>query len=476
MSEHPLAVPGLTVEEQQALSDCLSILREKRERNRLRADLYDGKHAIRHVGTIIPPTYYQTAVVLGWPAKAVDLLARRTRVEGFTWADGSLPEAGMDELVRENSLISELHQGFTSALLHSVAFAVVSAGAEDDEPDALVHVRDALSATGVWNSRTRRLSCGMTVSEWETGDVAASGTGVGPTPRSFTLYLRNLTVTCRRTEGRAWRVDRSTHRLGVPMEPLPFRPRLGRPFGSSRISRPVISAYAQAVRTTIRMEGHADVFSFPQMVLLGASSDVFKNADGSIKPAWQVALGRVFALPDDEDAANPRATVQRYESASPEPHLEMLRQQAELFSGETSIPLTSLGVSTDGNPTSAESYLASREDLITEAEAVMDDWAPALSRTAARALAIKNGYDSVPDAMWSVVPRWRSPLHTSRAAAADAGAKQLASVPWLAETEVGLELLGLSRAQIDRALAERRRAQGRRLVSDLIGAARGDAG
>ena len=47
-----------------------------------------------------------------------------------------------------------------------------------------------------------------------------------------------------------------------------------------------------------------------------------------------------------------------------------------------------------------------------------------------------------------------------RAAAADAGSKQLAAVPWLAETEVGLELLGLDDQQIKRALADRRRNGG----------------
>lgn len=73
------------------------------------------------------------------------------------------------------------------------------------------------------------------------------------------------------------------------------------------------------------------------------------------------------------------------------------------------------------------------------------------------------------DALRTLGVQWRSPLHLSRAAEADAGAKQVASVPWLAETEVGLELLGLTDEQIARALNERRRAAGRATVAALIG-------
>ena len=61
----------------------------------------------------------------------------------------------------------------------------------------------------------------------------------------------------------------------------------------------------------------------------------------------------------------------------------------------------------------------------------------------------------------------RSGALRSRAAAADAGQKQLAAVPWLAETEVGLELVGLTEQQITRATAERRRAAGRDVLAAL---------
>jgi hypothetical protein len=66
-------------------------------------------------------------------------------------------------------------------------------------------------------------------------------------------------------------------------------------------------------------------------------------------------------------------------------------------------------------------------------------------------------------------------LHVSRAAAADAGSKIIDKFPWLAETEVGLEIAGLPRDQIDRALNEKRRAAGSGILATLQAAAQQQA-
>ena len=51
------------------------------------------------------------------------------------------------------------------------------------------------------------------------------------------------------------------------------------------------------------------------------------------------------------------------------------------------------------------------------------------------------------------------------------GSKVLDKMPWLAETEVGMELVGLSRDQIKRAQAELRKSQGRSALEALRKAA-----
>lgn len=459
MNSEPIIVKGLDDDEQDILSELDAQLCAKTPRNLLRACYYDGKRAIRQVGSIIPPQYFRLGLVLGWSAKAVDTLSRRCNLDRFVWPDGDLDDLGIGEVSTDNNLETEVSGAMISSLIHGVSFLVTTKGG-DGEPAALMHVKDAMNATGLWNARLRRLDALLSVTrrDHDSGD-----------PTALTLYLDGVTVTCEADGG--WRVvDRQPHAFGVPAEPLVYRPRPGRPFGLPRISRTVMSLHDQAIRTVIRMEGHADVYSFPEMWLLGADESLFKNADGSQKAVWQVMLGRLKAIPDDDDATVPRAEVKQFSASSPQPHIDQLKQQAQLFSGETSIPLTSLGVSDMSNPTSAESYIASREDLIAEAEGATDDWGPALARTVTRLLAIANETDGTPAEWASIAPKWRSPIHLSRAAAADAGTKQLSAVPWLAETEVGLELLGLDDQQIRRAMAERRRLSGSAALNAITAA------
>lgn len=453
-----LVVDGLSDDEQATLSLLWKQLADKTPRNLLRASYYDGKRALRHVGTVIPPQYYRLGIVLGWSAKACDILARRCNCDGFVWPDGDLDSLGFREVWDGNHLGSEISSALISSLIHGTSFLLNTQGLED-ETAGLIHVKSALNSTGDWNPRRRRLDSFLSIS-------ARDDHGQ---PTRFALYLENLTIIAERNEDTgAWSVDRSEHPWGVPAEPLIYKPRVGRPFGTSRISRTVMSLHDQALRTIIRMEGHADVYSYPEMWLLGADESIFKNPDGTQKASYQIMLGRVKGIPDDDDQENPRADVKQFAASSPQPHIEQLKQQAQLFSGETSIPLTSLGVSDMSNPTSADSYIASREDLIAEAEGATDDWGPALQRSIGRALAMQNGVATIPDEWRSIQPAWRSPVYLSRAAQADAGTKQLAAVPWLAETTVGLKLLGLSEQDIQVAQAERRRAQGSAVLQQLF--------
>lgn len=452
-----ITLPGLSDDEHRTLNRLADKLEAKATRNLLRDERYDGKHAVKQIGSVIPPQYYQLAIVLGWPAKAVDVLADRCNLDTMAWADGDLASLGSDELWGDNQFGAEMNQGIVSTLLHATSFVINTRGGRD-EPNSLIHFKDAKGATGEWNTRTRRLDSVLSVtSRNDRNDVTG-----------LVLYLRNLTIVAD-YDGQRWSVDRQEHPWGMPVEVLAHKPRLGRPFGSSRISRAVMSMHDSALRTVIRMEGHADVYSFPEMWMLGADPSIFKNPDGSQKAAWQVMLGRIKGIPDDEQATNTRAQVQQFPAASPTPHLEMLKQQAQFFSGETSIPLPDLGVADMANPTSVDSLIASREGLIATAEVATDGWSPAIRRAWLRGLAIKNGLKAIPDEWKSITTQWRSPVHLSRAAQADAGSKQLGAVPWLAETEVGLELLGLSHDQAERALKERRRNQGRQAVLGLVG-------
>lgn len=448
----------LTDDENATLNLLVQQLEDKQSRNLLRSAYYDGKRAIKQVGTVIPPQYAKLGLALGWAAKGVDGLARRCHLDEIFWTDGDLDALGMAELADSNFLYSEVASGLKDSLIHGVSYLITTAGDEAaGEPRALVHAKDALNATGDWNNRRRALDNLLSITSRDKEKITG-----------FVLYLDGLTISASK-DANTWSVDKRSHGFGVPADPLVYQPRASRRLGKSRITRPLMGYQDAALRALVRLEAHMDIYTIPKMIILGADNSIFKNEDGSMKASWQIALARAFGIPDslDQQQDNQRADIKQVDATSPESHLSDLNALAKLSARETDLPDADFALTDMANPTSEGSYIAGRDNLIAEAEGATDDWSVSIRRATARALAIQNGLSSVPAEFGSMQAKWRSPLYLSRAAAADAGAKQIGAVPWLAETEVGLELLGLDQQQRQRALAERQRARGRAVVDAL---------
>jgi hypothetical protein len=453
-----IAVRGMSADENATANRLLEVLDQRSKRNLLRSSFYDGKRAARQISAVVPPQYTQLGLILGWSAKAVDALARRCKIDAFTWADGDLASLGMSTLEEDNQLGPELSGGITNAFKHGVSFLINTMG-EGSEPKSLIHAKDALNATGEWNARTRSLDSLVSVLDRRDDRVT-----------SFALYLPGLVVTASSGSG-GWRVtSRQTHGYGMLAEPLAYKPQ-GRPFGYSRISRPIMGLQDAAVRALIRMEGHMDIYSYPELILLGADASAFKDEQGNTLATWQARMARIKGIPDDDDAesdALARVAIEQISASSPEPHLAQLNALAKLFAREASLPDSAVAIADLANPTSAESYDASQYELIAESEGAVDDFDRPIARCVRRGLAILNGETVQPEQWHSIGPKWRNPRFESRAQAADAGAKQLALVPWLAESAVGLELLGLTEPQIKRAMAEKRRTAGRASLDAIL--------
>lgn len=461
MSEkRTVRLPEVDDDTNVTLDRLLTKLARLEVRNRMLDAYYDAEKNMRRMhGGIVPEQYYRLGLVLGWAAKGVDALGRRCNLDGMVWADGDLGSLGYREMWDGNRLGSETDQGITSALVHGPAYVVASRGG-DGEPAGLVHYYSATDAIGERNARTRNLDNLLVIHDRDNQDITA-----------LTLYLPDVTVTAV-LEGRKWDVEISTNVFGeVTAAPLLYSPRLNKPMGRTRITRPVRGFQDAAARALVRLEGHMDVYAYPEFWMLGADPSVFRDQDGNPMPEWRQRLGRIKGIPDDKDEDEPslaRADVKQFAAASPAPHLADLNTLAKLTARELSLPDAALALTDFANPTSAESYDASQYELIAEAEGAADEFSPALRRVVPFALAMQNGLDAVPEAWQTIDCKWRDPRYQSRAAMADAGQKQLAAVPWLAETEVGLELLGLEPQQLERALSERQRQQARESLNALV--------
>lgn len=462
MPSTTVRITGLTDDENALVNGLLEQIERLRLRNLMRTSYYDNKRTIRMVGTLIPPQYFNLGLVVGWTGKAVDALARRCNLDGFVWADGDLDSIGGSDVWDDNHLSSEVDGAIVAAMQHGPAFLINTVGGED-EPDSLIHVKDATEATGTWNRRRRHLDNLLSVIDKDKDGRVLS----------LALYLNNETITATRDKATSkWQVDRFEHVYGMPAEVLPYKSSPQRPFGQSRITQPMMGLQDAAVRELVRREGHMDVYSYPEFWLLGADETVFRNADGTQRDMWNIRLGRIKGINDDKDENNPqlaRADVKQFPASSPEAHWSDLNGLAKLFARESSLPDSALALQEMANPTSAESYDASQYELIAEAEGADDNFTPALRTSFVRALAMKNGvaWDRVPAEWKSIDTMWRNPRYLARSAAADAGMKQLSVAPELVGTEVGYELLGLSPQQIRRAMAEKRRASGRTLLAAI---------
>lgn len=464
-----LTVPGLSDDEQATVNRLVALRKAKTPRNLLRQRLYDNQQVARRIGDTIPAQYFNMGIVLGWTGKAVDGLGRRCNLERFVWADGDLDSIGSREIWDDNDLRTEINSAKVSSLIHGPAFLVNTVGA-DDEPKSLIHVRDALNATGEWNPRRRRMDNLLSVIDHDDeGNIV-----------EFALYLDGLTITAVK-DGGTWEVDHQTHPWGMPVEVMVYKPRVGRAMGASRITRPLIGLQSQAVRALIRLEGHMDVYSYPDFWLLGALAKDIKGAGDANVAAMAAALGRIRGIPDlpaeDPNARDnnlDRADIKQFPASAPTPNLAQLNTLAKLFARESSLPDSALAITDFANPTSADSYDASQYELIAEADGAVEDWSRAVKRSHIRSLAILNGVTGeVPKEWQTIEPKWRDRRYTSKSAQADAGSKIVPLIA-AATSEVELELLGLDEQQVRRVMSEKRRSQGSSVLDRLRAASSGD--
>jgi len=446
-------VPSLDGADMDLLRTLLDQWASKVRRNQVRMTYYDGKNRLRDLGISIPPQLKAVETVVGWPAKAVDALAHRIVFDGFVLPGDQEDPYGLSAAFSENEMQMELPQAITSALIHAVAFVSVTHGdTEAGQPEVLVQARSGMYGTGIWDRSTRSLRAALSV-------AAVSEAGV---PTEMVMHLPDRVGHIVRSFGGRWSAVWRRNPVGrVLVEPLVYRPDLDRPFGRSRISRPVMSITDEAVRTVLRTEVSAEFYTAPQRYALGLEEDAF-GEDG---PGWVSVLGRMFTVGRDEEGEVP--TVGQFPQQSMQPHNDHLRMIASRFSGETSIPLGSLGVVQD-NPSSAEAIYAAKEDLVIEASDAGTAFGARLKRIGQNVVMLRDGLTEVPAELRRLEVNWQNPATPSVVSAADAVVKQVAAVPWLAESPLILKRLGYNQPEVVQLLADKRRAERQIQMRELL--------
>jgi len=463
-------VVGLDHQTQDLLDRLVKVWREKLPRNQLRSLYLDGKNRARDLGISIPPALRDLEVAVGWPERAVYGLAQRCMWDGVVspantdgGTDGDDPFE-LRGILHDNRFDIELPNAIAASMTHSVSFISTTPGdVQSGEPEVLIMAHSAMWTAGLWDRRRRAMRGMLAV-----GDIDDLGH-----PTELTILTPFEAVVCTKGAG-GWYVEdaRPNPLRRVGAEPMPFRPTLDRPFGRSRINRKVMSLTDRAVRTGLRLDVHGEFFSAAQYLLFGADDDAFKDENGNQIPLWDWYIGRFKTLSRDENGELPQ--LHEIAQKSPEPHIATMRELAAEFSGETSIPISSLGIVQD-NPNSAEAIYAAKEDLVIEATAANRVYGASLNRVYQNVVMLRDGVDAMSDELRQVSTKWRNPALPSVVSSSDAMVKQISAIPRLAESDVALEELGYADEQIARLRADWRRKDQADALNALV-ANRGVAG
>ena len=406
------------------LNDLFNLWAVKLYRNRVRMRYYNGKNVLKDFGISIPPQLLNVETIVGWPQKAVDTMAVRCRFDGFTANDNDT-QSILDGIDKRSRLRVKYRQATQSTLIHSCSFATVTM---DEDGKSRIDFYDAEHAAARWDDARGRIAYGMTVDSFNDGQ-----------PIEMTLYTDDAAVHVWQVSSGYWDWEAQPYSMGRPtMEAFAYRPTLKKPFGQSRINRAVMSITDSAVREALRTEISAEFFTSPQKYLLGADENAF-----SATTKWEAYIGNIFAVGRDENGDLP--TFGQLAQGSMQPHTDYMRSLAARFSGETNVPISTLGVIHD-QPASAEAIYAASEPLIIECEDFNDSARDSLRTLALMAIAgeLDVPMDDLEERYTDFMPDFRNPAMPSVVSQTDAMVKIASVVPGFAGTDVFFENIGFA--------------------------------
>jgi hypothetical protein len=414
----------------------------------MRDSYYRGGQVIRDLGISVPPQLRGLHTVIGWPQIGVDALEQRLDIEAWRYAEDPEASPELMEIADRNELIAESQLAHLDAFIYGRAYA--AAGSSDDDGPALITIESPLDMTLFWDARARRTMSSVRAYELD-GEPA------------WALYLPDQTINVVEGSTGFEVVDRDFHGLGqVPVVRLSNRQRVADRSGESEITPAVMSITDAACRTLLGMEVAREFYAAPQRYILGASESAFQDAEGNPKSAWETYIGRVLALERDEDGQVPQ--VGTFAAYDPSAYTKIVDLYARIMATQLGLPPHYLGYTTD-NPASADAIRSTEAQLVKRAERKQTSFSPKWAQLFRLALLIQTG--SVPDRARQIESVWRNPATPTLAAQTDAATKLVQTDILPPDSDVTLEMVGLTEAQRQRVQADRARSVARQQLTQL---------
>lgn len=451
-------VPGLTQEEQKQLQDLAAAYNYHQSRNATKDKYYEGHISLRDVnlGIALPQGLRNLEVGCSWGQKAVDVLAARSMFDGFVGTGGSLD--GLAKLVADNRLVAEYAKACRDELKYGCVFATLSA---DADIGCRVRFHSPAMASALWSGEKGRIDCGMviidTVKDEHFEDVWR------PT---LVYFYTDTDLIVLRGNGSFWTAERKPHPMGRPlMEPLIWNATNSKPFGRSRLKRPIRALIDDYVRTAANATIALEFDTTPQKYILGVTDEQY---DAIVSNKFKTYIGSIIAATSNpETGENP--VLGQLAQGSLTPHVEKMRMTATQFAAATGLTVTDVGVVNDANPTSSDAILAQSQTLVLLAQQLNTGNGDALRTIACMAQAVARDcrLADLTEEETGIMAHFKNPAMPSVAVTADAAIKIASARQEFASTDTFLEMIGFDQADIRRIKAQEQRARGQALLMEM---------
>jgi len=457
-------VENLPEEEYRMLSKLQETFNYYQSRNARKAKYYEGNISLEEVnlGIAIPKGMSKLQIGCEWGAKTVDVLAGRSMFDGFVGTDGN--EAGkMTEIMERNRLKAEYIKACRDELKFGCTFATLTSTEPDEEGEGhcVIRFHSPRTASALWDGEKGRIGCGLVII-----DTVQSEADKTWRPRVLHLHTDTALWELRDAGNNRWFAKKHPNKMGRPlMEPLVWNATSSKPFGRSRIKKPIRRLIDGYVRTVANATLGLEFSTAPQKYLLGVTDDQYEAV---INDKFRQYVGNIVAATINPDTGE-KPTFGQLSQGTIEPHVQMMRLLATQFSAATGLTVTDTGVVNDANPTSSDAILAQTQTLVSMAEQLNSGNADALNTIARMAQAIERNVtlDELTDDEKNVIAHFKNPAMPSVAVTADAAIKIASARPEFAQTDVFMEMIGFDQADIRRIKAQEVRARGLNLLNTL---------
>lgn len=429
------AIPGIPDTDMDTIRLLMKVWREKYPGNLLRSLYYNAHENLQDFGIGIPQKVKSEAkACVGWPRKAVRSLSDFTDFDG--WEYQGSDDNGIDDLTEESGLRLAIQPSVISCYTHSCSFLTVV----DDDGIAVVP-RSADWSAALWDGTRNRLKSVLTIKEADSNGYITA----------FDVFLPGRTWQIKRDAfASPWQVSglHETPQWNGPCAvPFIHDQQLSRPFGCSRISRPVMALTDMAFRSMVRMETTAEFYAAPKLWFLGADKGAFSP------DTWNSLISAINGLGRDVKGDLPQ--VVQIQQASMQPHSDMLKTIAMLCASEMSVPVDEMGITID-NPSSAEAMAAAERKLTRIADRQNKAFGMQLKRLMQMAICLRDNINSgqLPDQLKRITPWFAPTREITDAARADTYAKIAGVNPSYATSSVAYRRLGLTADEINILKAE----------------------